>query len=325
MSSKLEKVTVVIPLYNPEVSFLTENLKVLVENEGELVQRIILVDDGSEKPIKNFASKFEKISRKITIIEQENKGAGAARNAGADLAKTRIVIFTDWDCRPHKNWLENLIKPIVSGEAAAVGGKILTYKERNIFSEFSNFRKALREPIKDRFGNIIILITANAAIVKEVFDSVGGFDNSFRKVGGEDLDLTYRLSQAGYQNRLQYAPLAVVEHKHRSNLTSFLRQQFGYGFWDMFHCLYRKRDPRDLGFEFPTPVNIIKFVFKSLRFSFSLIPTAPWKYGILKKCLLFPALEFVRRLAVMLGGAECYYTYEKKGFRSEAISSSSAT
>jgi cellulose synthase/poly-beta-1,6-N-acetylglucosamine synthase-like glycosyltransferase len=260
MSVDLKKVSVIFPLYNPDINFLIETIRLLIKNEDKLIEEIILVDDGSTRPIKDSSNLFQRISSKILIVRQKNKGAGAARNTGARLSKSNILIFTDWDCRPYKNWLENLTKPILEKNAVAVCGKILARKENDIFSEFSDFMRALREPVRNQKGEIIIIITANAAFSKKVFNSVGGFDSRFSASGGEDLDLTYKLSEAGYSNRFFHEPNAILEHMHRSNLTNFLKQQFNYGFWDMYHFILRKRDPKVLQMSFPTLRNVFVYI-----------------------------------------------------------------
>ncbi|MFW6110173.1 MAG: glycosyltransferase [Patescibacteria group bacterium] len=312
MASKKERVTVIYPLYNPNIEFLAKSLKSLVKDDADIIKDMILVDDGSQNPVMNYTNDLQDIFPRIKIIRQENKGAAGARNTGLDLAKTDVVAFLDWDCVPHRGWLKIITTPILENQAVATGGKTLTYKDFNIFSDFSDFRKALREPVRDSNGDIIIIITANAAFSKKVLDCVGKFDTKFRKAGGEDLDLTYRLTEAGYSDRMLYVPSAVVEHLHRSNLVSFLKQQFNYGFWDMFHFVYRGRNPMVMGVRFPTPLNILRQIKDIVTFSIGLIPTVPRSYGFLKKYLLFPLIAFSRRFAVMLGGIKCYYFYAPK-------------
>ena len=54
---------------------------------------------------------------------------------------------------------------------------------------------------------------------------VGGFDPSLRV--GEDVDLVWRLVEAGW--RARYEPQSVVGHRPRATLAALLRQRFGYG------------------------------------------------------------------------------------------------
>lgn len=307
MQSERSKTTIVVPLYNPEMEFLIGTLRVIINNENSMINKIILVDDGSEVPVENYSNELKKISQKIEVIRQKNKGPGGARNAGAALAHTEIVIFLDHDCRPRKDWIKNLIKPIIYDDAVAVGGTVLTYEEDNIISKFADFRELLRRPVKNKEGKITNIITANSAFLRKIFNAVGGFDERLRRAA-EDLDFTYKLSQLGYQDKLHYASKAIVMHKHRSTFKDFWKQQFNYGFGSVCHCLYRKRSPREIGFVFPKPFNILKYIFQYFYFSVALILTVDKNYGKLNKYIIFPALEYIRRLAILTGGIKSYYT-----------------
>jgi len=306
MQSESNKVTIVIPLYNPEMEFLHGTLQIIIKNEDNLIDKIILVDDGSVVSIKNYNNELKKISQKIEIIRQENKGPGGARNAGVALADTEIVVFLDHDCRPHKDWIINLIKPIIYDNAVAVGGTVLTYEEDNIISKFADFRELLRRPVKNKEGKITNIITANSAFLRKTFNASDGFDERLQRAA-EDLDFTYKLSKLELQDRLRYTPKAIVAHKHRSTFKDFWKQQFNYGFVSVCHCLYRKRDPREIGFVFPKPFNILKYMLQYFYFSIALIPTVDKKYGKLNKYIIFPVLEYIRRLAILTGGIKSYY------------------
>lgn len=310
MQIEKNKVTIIIPLYNPEIEFLSRSLQIIIQNENIMIDKIILVDDGSEDPVKIYSNELRKMSQKIEILRQENKGPGGARNAGVILANTEILVFLDHDCRPHKDWIKNLIRPIIYDNAVAVGGTVLTYEEDNIISKFADFRELLRKPVRNKKGEITNIITASSAFLKKIFNMAGGFDERLHKAA-EDLDLTYKLSKLGYQDRLNYAPESIVVHKHRSSLKDFWKQQFNYGFGSVCHCLDRKRDPKEVGFVFPRPLNILKYIFQYFYFSIALIPSINKKYGQLNKYIIFPILEYIRRLAILTGGIKAYYNYDR--------------
>ena len=56
--------------------------------------------------------------------------------------------------------------------------------------------------------------------------ALGGFDERFRRA--EDVDLSYRISQAGY--RLAFVPEAVVYHRNEDSLPGLFREGFAHGF-----------------------------------------------------------------------------------------------
>jgi cellulose synthase/poly-beta-1,6-N-acetylglucosamine synthase-like glycosyltransferase len=70
------------------------------------------------------------------------------------------------------------------------------------------------------------LITANALVWRRAFEAIGGFDESFQRAGGEDVDLGFRLSQIGL---LAYAPTAVVRHDFNDGYRGFVRRFIRYG------------------------------------------------------------------------------------------------
>jgi hypothetical protein len=59
----------------------------------------------------------------------------------------------------------------------------------------------------------------------EVIKAIGGFDPSLRF--GEDVDLVWRLGEAGWVCR--YEPTSVVHHDRRHDAGAWIRQRVGYG------------------------------------------------------------------------------------------------
>jgi hypothetical protein len=66
----------------------------------------------------------------------------------------------------------------------------------------------------------------NMAFYKSAVEDVGGFDPIFRQAG-DDVDLCWRLQQAGH--KIGFSPAGFVWHFRRSRLKDYLKQQYGYG------------------------------------------------------------------------------------------------
>ncbi len=92
MSQKL--VSVIIPFYN-RVSLLSEALKSVQQQTYENWEAI-LINDGSTGDISDIRTLVTQ-EPKFHLIEQENAGAAAARNAGIAQAKGYYVAFLDSD------------------------------------------------------------------------------------------------------------------------------------------------------------------------------------------------------------------------------------
>src|SRR5262245_26746322 len=92
------KTAVVIPYYQEEPGILRGAVKSAIAQEGISDLEIIVVDDGSPAPasdeLKNLALP-EHV--RVKLLEQPNRGPGAARNRGLDHVSTDTVYIAFLD------------------------------------------------------------------------------------------------------------------------------------------------------------------------------------------------------------------------------------
>lgn len=88
-------VSVIIPVYNVE-KYIRECLDSIVNQSYKNLQ-IILVDDGSTDNSGKICDEYAKKDSRITVVHQENQGAGAAKNTGLDLIKGEYFSIIDSD------------------------------------------------------------------------------------------------------------------------------------------------------------------------------------------------------------------------------------
>lgn len=94
------KLSIVIPVYNVE-KYVSECLDSCLEQNIDITDyEIIIVNDGSTDNSANLINLYAKQSN-IIIINQENLGLSAARNAGMKIAKGEYIWFVDSD-----DWIE---------------------------------------------------------------------------------------------------------------------------------------------------------------------------------------------------------------------------
>ena len=91
----MPKVSLVIPMYNVE-KYLPECIE-SAQNQTLKDIEIILVDDGSPDNSGKIADEYAKKDERITVIHQQNKWLGAARNAGLKIAKGEYISCIDAD------------------------------------------------------------------------------------------------------------------------------------------------------------------------------------------------------------------------------------
>ena len=91
----MPKVSVIIPVYNVE-KYLRQCLDSIVNQTLHDIE-IICVDDSSTDSSYTILQEYAKKDNRIVILQQQNTGAGAARNMGIDVAQGEYVHFLDAD------------------------------------------------------------------------------------------------------------------------------------------------------------------------------------------------------------------------------------
>jgi len=111
-------ISIVIPVYNQArhlVNCLTSIKKQTYNN-----YEIIVINDGSTDNIIEVVEKFKQIfGYRLSYWEQENRGAGAARNMGAKLAEGEYLIFCDADVVMEPLMLELMLKTLKDNPQAS--------------------------------------------------------------------------------------------------------------------------------------------------------------------------------------------------------------
>lgn len=89
------EISVVVPVYNVE-KYLDECLNSIINQTFSDIE-IICINDGSTDSSLDILNDYSKKDDRIKIINQKNKGLGATRNKGIDLAKGKYIFFIDSD------------------------------------------------------------------------------------------------------------------------------------------------------------------------------------------------------------------------------------
>jgi GT2 family glycosyltransferase len=212
---------VVVPVYNGEgtIAECLDSLLAL-EYPEERVE-LLVVDNGSRD---GTAGVLRPYGDRIKRLEESTRGPAAARNAGLRAAEGDVVAFTDADCRVERDWLRAIVAPLEDARVGIVGGTIRALPPANDVEQFG-------EVIHDHHKAIEVwtppeAISMNWASRRAVLRKLGGFDERFRRC--EDVDLSYRVVQAGYT--LAFAPAAVVYHRNEAHLAGLFREGFAHGF-----------------------------------------------------------------------------------------------
>lgn len=113
--STTPKVSVIIPVYNVE-KYLRQCLDSVVNQTLRDIE-IICVDDGSTDSSLSLLQKYASGDNRIKILQQENSGAGIARNKGLAMASGKYILFLDSDDFFELDLCENLFYQAEKTEA----------------------------------------------------------------------------------------------------------------------------------------------------------------------------------------------------------------
>jgi mycofactocin system glycosyltransferase len=215
-----DDVTVVIPVRDRPA----ELARLLAALRAEPVTAdlpVVVVDDGSVVPV---------LDDGVRIVRwEESRGPAAARNAGLRTVTTPFVAFLDSDCVPRPSWLERLRPHLADPRLAVVAPRIVALGEggESWVDEYEAAVSALDmgpDPAAVRPLSAVSYVPSAALLARR--DALGdGFDEAMRVA--EDVDLVWRLSEAGW--RVRYEPGALVAHEHPARTVDWLRRRAYYG------------------------------------------------------------------------------------------------
>jgi glycosyltransferase involved in cell wall biosynthesis len=207
------KISIVIPVFNAE-QYLKPCIDSLINQSLKEIEFIFVNDgsiDSSQKIIESYGAK----DARIKLINQENKGVSAARNAGIAIAKGSYLAFVDGDDFIKPDFLEQLYSTaiqygaqiITSNFNTQLDGKIICSKP--IFETNKVFSAAeIKQQIVPFFVEQDLMNTAcNKLYNKELIQSnnivfpvgiTNGEDGLFNIQAFYKCDAVYFLDYNGY-------------------------------------------------------------------------------------------------------------------------------
>jgi GT2 family glycosyltransferase len=171
-------------------------------------------------------------------MNQANAGPAAARNRGAMECSGQVLVFTDDDCIATPNWLDSMLEPFEQPEVVGVKGAYRT-RQKSLLARFVQIEYEDRYRLMNSADSIDFVDTYSAAFRRDRFFEMNGYDTSFPVACAEDIELSYRMSNAGW--KMKFAPGAVVYHTHPDTLRAYLAKKYKFAFW---RVMVVRKNPR---------------------------------------------------------------------------------
>ncbi|MDJ0511288.1 MAG: glycosyltransferase [Crocosphaera sp.] len=240
-SSFMPKISVVIPIYNGEED-LDDLIKCLYQQTypRNKIEYLLVNNNSSDYTVEILEKAALEAEEEGIILKalHENgiQSSYAARNQGIRQATGDIIAFTDADCRPIPEWIEELIEPFVDDKIGIVVGELTALPGNSILEKYAERYGVMSQKFLLEHSFLPYGQTANLAIRKNIFNKVGLF-RPYLTTGG-DADICWRIQQETNW-KLAFAIKAVIRHRHRSNLKELSSQWRRYGTSNQYlHQLY---------------------------------------------------------------------------------------
>ena len=230
------QLSVIIVNYNVKY-FLEHCLKSVLAACTEIHAEILVVDnqssDGSVKMVK------EKFPNVVCIENKENVGFAKANNQAVAIAKGKYILYLNPDTIVPEDCFQKCIEFMDAHETVGslgcrlVDGKGIFLPESkrgfpsapvaffkiaglsNLFPKSKLFNRYHLGYLPEMETNEVdVLVGCFMFCRKAVIDKVGSFDEDYFMYG-EDIDLSYKINQAGFQN-IYFPETTVIHYKGES-------------------------------------------------------------------------------------------------------------
>ena len=219
--------SVVIPTYQRRELVLQAVRAFARQDFAGAFEVIVVVDgsrDGSAEALRALDMPFP-----LTVIEQPNQGAAAARNTGASSSRGEILLFLDDDMEAHPRMLSEHEHSYREGADVVLGHLPLHPKSPQGFMSagvklWAEERgRQLSQPGAEL--SLDDVLTGQISMKREIFQKASGFDTTFTaggSFGNEDIDLGCRLLVSGC--RLVFNLYAISYQSYVVTPRHYLRQ-----------------------------------------------------------------------------------------------------
>lgn len=216
-SSETPEVSIIIPTHN-HIDYTYQCLKSIEIYTSNISYEVIIADDASTNKTVAFLSNMNNIR-----LIRNTKSLGFLKNCNnaAKEARGKYLVFLNNDIEVTDNWLSSLLDLAKSDPSIGLVGSKMIFPDGQLqeaggiitregvacnYGKYDDARSSVYNYVRDAD----YISGASILISKSLWDSIGGFDESYAPAYCEDSDLAFTVRSLGY--RVVYQPKSVVIH-----------------------------------------------------------------------------------------------------------------
>jgi len=283
MTMKSTRVSVVMPTFNRHI-YLKEAIESIIHQTMTDFEFIIVNDGSTNDEVLQILAEVEKQDDRVIIINKNNCGPAAARNAGIEASSAPLIALMDDDDVSHPDRLKQQVEYLdgnIESQSVSTAMELIDKKGKFIHNTLQEKASTTRQYVTS-FEEALAIVeeyTLNTTTMmrKDAFVKVGRYRAWFKQC--EDTDLTLR-----FMGRYELSFIPDPLYYYRAYSSSSRVSQGGKP-WDYYAAAVLSFYLRQNSKPDPVPSATIDDVLRDL----SMLPSAA------RKCLLWRARGALRR------------------------------
>lgn len=196
-----KKISIIIPVYNTKPDYIRESINSVLNQTYKNIE-IIIVNDGSTD--KNTIEYLKSLDISfIKIINQENKGAGGARNTGIENSTGEYISFLDSD-----DWLDNnyyeILYNLCEKNNADIACATLARVETDREIKMDMYKNCVISNFAQKMKYITNGSTCSKLFRKELFSDIRFPENIYYEDNIVLIKLFVKSKKAAFTNKIRY-------------------------------------------------------------------------------------------------------------------------
>lgn len=191
-----EKISVIIPARNEEENIAALLKKLSEQSYPQSLTEIIVIDDHSEDHTAAIAASFDNV--KLISLHQDihNSYKKKALETGITAATGTLIVTTDADCLPTKEWLETLVSFKKENNSVFIAAPVCFDNDSSLLEVFQSLDFLVLQGITAAsvYSNSHSMCNgANLAYTRTAFFEVKGFAGIDHIASGDDMLLMHKI------------------------------------------------------------------------------------------------------------------------------------